>query len=68
LGSKFRVILKGCSTAAEVKYGKNIAEAISAHHDVRVEGSKEATHGSIILEEDGTVRFNGGNVLSTIYS
>ena len=68
LGSKFRVILKACSTAAEVKYGKNIAEAISDHHDVRVEGSTEATHGSIILEEDGTVRFNGGNVLSTIYS
>jgi hypothetical protein len=68
LGSKFRVILKACSTAGEVEYGKNIAEAISDHHDVRVEGSKVATKGGILIEPDGTVRFNGGDVLSTVYT
>lgn len=68
LGSKFRVILKACSTADEVEYGKNIAEAISDHHDVRVEGSKVATNGGIVIEPDGTVRFNGGEVLSTVYT
>lgn len=68
LGNTFRVILKACSTAREVAYGKNIAEAISDHHAVRVEGSKVATRGGIIIEPDGTVRFNGGDVLSTVYS
>lgn len=68
LGSNFRVILKACSTAGEIVYGKNIAEAISDHHGVRVEGSKVATEGGIIIDPDGTVRFNGGEVLSTIYA
>lgn len=68
LGSKFRVILKACSTAAEVAYGKNIAETISDHHDVRVEGSKTITKGSVVIEPDGTVRFNDGEVLSTSYA
>jgi|GEM_PF-1611668 len=67
LGSNFRVILKACSTAGEVEYGKNIAEAISDHHDVRVEGSKVNTRGAIIIEADGSVRFNSGEVLSTVY-
>ncbi|MCA1806606.1 MAG: hypothetical protein LC687_01905, partial [Actinobacteria bacterium] len=67
LGSNFRVILKACSTAGEVTHGKNIAETISDYHDVRVEGSKVDTSGSIIIEPDGTVRFNRGEVPSTVY-
>ncbi len=67
LGSGFRVILKACSTAGEVENGKNIAESISDHHGVRVEGSRINTNGSIIIEPDGTVRFNSGDVLATIY-
>lgn len=67
LGSKFRVILIACSTAGEVKEGKNIAESISDHHDIRVEGSKMITSGNIIIEPDGTVKFNQGNLLATVY-
>ena len=60
--------MKACSTAGEVGYGKNIAESIADHHDVRVEASKEITSGSIIIDPDGSVRFNGGDVPSTVYS
>lgn len=67
LGTDFRVILKACSTAGEVAYGKNIAESISDYHDVRVEGAKVNTEGSIIIEPDGSVVFNWGKVPSTIY-
>lgn len=67
LGKRFRLILKACSTAGEVGYGKNIAESIADHHDVRVEASKEITSGSIIIDPDGSVRFNGGDVPSTVY-
>jgi len=65
LGSNFRVILKACSTAAEVAYGINIAKAISSHHDVKVEASKEHTSGDIVIGSDGKVVFNGGDVPST---
>jgi len=68
LGKRFRVILKACSTAGEVAYGKNIAESIADYHDVKVEASKEITSGSIIIDPDGTVRFNGGDVPSTVYT
>jgi hypothetical protein len=68
LGKRFRVILKACSTAGEVGYGKNIAESIADYHDVKVEASKEITSGSIIIDPDGAVRFNGGDVPSTVYS
>ncbi len=68
LGKRFRVILKACSTAGEVTYGKNIAESIADYHDVKVEASKEITSGSIIIDPDGTVRFNGGDVPSTVYT
>lgn len=67
LGNKFRVILYACSTAGEVEYGKNIAETISDHHDVRVEGSKVSPFGGIVIDPDGTVRFNRGDLLSTVY-
>jgi hypothetical protein len=67
LGDRFRVILKGCSTASEAISGKNIAESISDHHDIRVEGSKMITSGSIIIEPDGTVKFNQGNLPATVY-
>lgn len=68
LGRSFRIILKACSTAGEVSYGKNIAESIADHHDVRVEASKEITSGSIIIDPDGSVKFNNGDLPSTVYT
>ena len=68
LGKRFRVILQACSTAGEVTYGKNIAESIADYHGVKVVASKEITSGSIIIDPDGAVRFNGGDVPSTVYN
>jgi hypothetical protein len=67
LGNKFRIILKACSTAGEVSYGKNIAESISEHHNVVVAGSKTLTSGSVTIESDGTVIFNGGKEPAVVY-
>ena len=68
LGKRFRVILQACSTAGEVTYGKNIAESIADYHGVKVVASKEITYGTTIIDPDGTVRFNGGDVPSTVYN
>ena len=67
LGSNYRVILKACSTAGEVKDGKNIAESISDGHEVRVEGSNVLTYGSISIDPDGNISFNGGKVRAIVY-
>ena len=67
LGSNYRVILEACSTAGEVKDGKNIAESISDGHEVSVDGTSESSYGAIIIDPDGNVRFNGGKVRAIVY-
>lgn len=52
LGSEAKIILRGCSTAADNKDGPNIATTISDEHDMFVEAAKFPTMGMSIVDDN----------------